>query len=65
MNITSWRDFKLYVKQLQKDSLREKFDFIGIDTVDIAYDLAEAYICSINGVQAIGDLGYGKPNLPY
>ena len=33
VNITSWRDFKLYVKQLQKDGLKEKFDFIGIDTV--------------------------------
>ena len=33
VNITSWKDFKLSVKQLQNDKVKEKFDFIGIDTV--------------------------------
>lgn len=59
INITSWKDFKLAVKQLANDKVKEKFDFLGIDTVDIAYDLCEAYICSTNGVQAIGDIPYG------
>ena len=35
VNITSWKDFKLYVKQLQNSEVKEKFDFVGIDTVDI------------------------------
>lgn len=60
VNITSWKDFKLSVKQLQNDKVKEKFDFIGIDTVDIAYELCEQYICNINGVSSIGDIPYGK-----
>lgn len=60
VNITSWKDFKLSVKQLQNDKVKEKFDFVGIDTVDIAYELCEQYICNINGVSSIGDIPYGK-----
>ena len=58
-NITSWKDFKLAVKQLANDKVKEKFDFVSVDTVDIAYDLCEQYICSTNGVQSIGDIPYG------
>lgn len=59
INITSWKDFKLAVKQLANDKVKEKFDFVSVDTVDIAYDLCEQYICSTNGVQSIGDIPYG------
>ena len=59
VNITSWKDFKLAVKQLANDKVKEKFDFVSIDTVDIAYELCEQYICSTNGVQSIGDIPYG------
>lgn len=59
INITSWKDFKLAVKQLANDKVKEKFDFVSIDTVDIAYELCEQYICSTNGVQSIGDIPYG------
>ena len=59
INITSWKDFKLAIKQLANDKVKEKFSFIGIDTVDIAFDLCEQFICSTNGVQAIGDIPYG------
>lgn len=58
--ITSWADFKLALRQLEREDVQEKFDFIGIDTIDIAYELCEAYICQQNGIQAIGDLAWGK-----
>ena len=35
INITSWKDFKLAVKQLANDKVKEKFDFVSVDTVDI------------------------------
>ena len=60
VNITSWKDFKLYVKQLQNSEVKEKFDFVGIDTVDIAYDLCESYVCGVNGVNSIGEIPFGK-----
>ena len=50
---------RLAVKQLANDKVKEKFDFVSIDTVDIAYELCEQYICSTNGVQSIGDIPYG------
>lgn len=60
VTITSWREMKQYLKQLESEAVKTKFDFCVIDTVDIAYDLAEQYICAQNGVNAIGDLPYGK-----
>ena len=35
-NITCWSDFRVALRQLKLDGVKEKFDFIGIDTVDIA-----------------------------
>lgn len=35
INITSWKDFKLAIKQLANDKVKEKFSFIGIDTVKV------------------------------
>ena len=57
--ITSWSDFKIVLRQLEQTEVKEKFDVIGIDTVGIAYNLCEQYICAQNGVQKIGDIPYG------
>lgn len=58
--ITKWSEFKQVLKQLDSDDARAAYKNIVVDTVDIAYDLCEKYICNNNGVSAIGDLGYGK-----
>lgn len=57
--ITRWSDFKQVLKQLKTDEAHEMYDNIVVDVVDIAYDLCEKYICSKNGVDTIGDIGYG------
>jgi len=57
--ITNWSDFKLVLKQLEKKEAKEKFSTICIDTVGIAYDACEKFICSQAGVQKIGDIPYG------
>lgn len=59
-DITSWADFKKSVKQLKDPAVKEKFKCVVIDTVDIASDLCEKYICNQQGVESIGDIGYGK-----
>ena len=59
-DITSWADFKKSVKQLKDPAVKEKFKCVVIDTVDIAADLCEKYICNQNNVEAVGDLAYGK-----
>ena len=58
--IQSWSDFKSAIQQLRLPQLKEKFDIIGIDTADVAYDLCVKHICSTNGVNQIGDLPYGQ-----
>ena len=58
--ITKWSEFKQALKQLKDEKVQEQFETIVIDTVDIAYDLCEKYICSQNSVSAIGDMPFGK-----
>lgn len=57
--IEKWTDFKLALRQLEKPEAKEKFATICIDTVGIAYDLCEKFICQQAGVQKIGDIPYG------
>ena len=57
--IQSWSDFKLVLRQLEKPELQEKFQTISIDTIGIAYQLCEDFICAQNGVMKIGDIPYG------
>ena len=58
--IQKWSEFKQVLKQLKDPKVQEMYSNICIDTVDIAYDLCEKYICNQNDIQSIGDLGFGK-----
>lgn len=57
--IQTWSEFKLALRQLEKSELQMKFQTICIDTVAIAYQLCEDFICAQNGVQKIGDIAFG------
>lgn len=57
--VEKWSDFKLILRQLEKPEVKAKFATVCIDTVGIAYDICEKYICAQNGVQKIGDIPYG------
>ena len=59
IDITKWADFKLVLRQLEKPEAKEMYDTITIDTVGIAWDLCEQYVCAQNGVQKIGDIPWG------
>lgn len=52
-------DFKLAIRQLEKPEAKEMYNTITIDTVGIAWDLCEQYICAQHGVQKIGDIPWG------
>lgn len=58
--VDSWSTFKLILRQLAKPEAKEKFSTICIDTITIAYDLCEQFICAQGGVQKIGDIPYGQ-----
>lgn len=57
--IKTWSDFKKLVRQLNNEQVKEKFYTLIIDTVDIAYDTCQKWICNENSVAEIGDIPYG------
>lgn len=58
-DIVKWSDFKMVVRQLEKPEAHERFETIIIDTISIAWDLCEQYICAQHGVQKISDIEWG------
>jgi len=59
IDILKWSDFKQVIRQLEKPEARELYDTIIIDTISIAWDYCEQFICAQNGVQKIGDIAWG------
>lgn len=57
--VKTWADFKKLVRQLNDDRCREKFDYIVLDIVDIAYDLCQKYICIQNDIETINQIPWG------
>lgn len=58
-DINSWADMIAVARQLQKPELKELYKVLAIDTVDLAYQYCERYICSNAGVDKIGDIPHG------
>ena len=59
IDVTKWADFKLILRQLEKPEAKTMYDTITIDTIGIAWDACEQYICAQNGVQKISDIPWG------
>lgn len=58
-DINSWSDFKQVLRQLEKPEAHDMFETIVIDTVSIAWDYCEQFICKQNGVQKINEVPWG------
>lgn len=59
VDVPTWGEFKKYLRQLQDEDVKQTFSTITIDTIGIAYDRCEAYICDRENVDRIGDIPYG------
>lgn len=59
VDVTKWVTFKQILRQLEKPEARELYDTITIDTVGIAWQMCEDYICAQNGVSQISDIPWG------
>ena len=57
--IQKWSEFRNYLKQLRDPELQEMFHTVVIDTVTIAAQLCEKYICMQQNVQHIKDIPFG------
>lgn len=57
-DITSWGEMKQLVRELKKPEVKERFKVLIVDTVDIASDLCQKYLCNQLGIENIGDGGW-------
>lgn len=60
VDILSWADFKQVCRQLKKPEAKEAYQTVILDTISLAYSMCEKYILQREGVDQIGDIGYGK-----
>lgn len=59
-DVTTWAEMKQVYRELKKPEVKDTFKSIIVDTIDIAADRCKKYICNQNGIEDLGDLGYGK-----
>lgn len=59
VDLTKWADFKLVLRQLESPAAKETYKTVIIDTVSIAWDLCESFVCAQNGVQKISEISWG------
>ena len=55
---TTWGELKQVLRELKKPEVKAAFSTIIIDTVDIASQLCEKYLCNQLGIENIGDGGW-------
>jgi len=58
--ILRWTDAKTVLSQLRKPQAREMYDTVVVDTVSIAWQLCEKYICQREGADSIRDVPWGQ-----
>lgn len=59
-DVTSWSEMRQVYRELKKPEVREMFRNVVCDTIDILADYCKKYICQQNGIEDLGELGYGK-----
>lgn len=57
--ILRWSDARKVLSQLRKPQAKEMYDTIIVDTVDIAWNLAEKYIVQREGVNTLQEIPWG------
>lgn len=59
-DIPNWRTMKEVLRELKKESVKEKFDTVIFDTASIAWERCVEYICVQNSVSDLGEIPWGK-----
>ena len=63
-DVTTWGEMKQVFRELKKEEVKAVYKTIVVDTVDIAADLCQKYICSQLGIDNMGDGGWGTNSWP-
>ena len=56
----NWSMFMQIVKQLENPKVKEKFDVVIIDTIDLLYRYAKRFILGKHGVDKLSDVAWGE-----
>ena len=59
-DVTTWGEMKQVYRELKKPEVKKTYKAVVVDTIDIAAEKCQKYICQQNGIDSLGDLGYGK-----
>ena len=59
-DVTTWGEMKQVFRELKKPEVKEAYKAVIIDTIDIAAEKCQKYICQQYSIDNLGDLGYGK-----
>ena len=57
-DITRWSELKEVIRELKKPEVQEMYKSIVVDTLDVAGNFCEKYICNQLGIDSIGDGGW-------
>ncbi len=57
-DVTSWAEMKQVCRELKKPDVQAVYKSLIIDTIDIAADMCQKYICNQLGIENIGDGGW-------
>lgn len=57
-DITSWGEMKQVVRELKRPEVKERYKSLVVDTVDVAADLCQKYICTQLGIDEMGEGGW-------
>ena len=59
-DITTWGEMRQVYRELKKPEVKAAYKSIIVDTIDIAAEKCNKYICQQKDVESLGDAGYGK-----
>ena len=58
-NVNTWGEMRQVYRELKKPEVKDRYKTIVIDTVDLAADACQKYICNQLGIENMGDGGWG------
>lgn len=58
--VLTWNDMKIVARELKRPEVQQKYTTVCFDTIDIAAQLCQDYVCASAGVTTLGEVPYGK-----
>jgi hypothetical protein len=60
VDITSWAEMLMVYRQLKSDEVKGLYKAVIVDTIDIAAEMCQQFVCDQLDIEQLGDAAYGK-----